>query len=346
MADQNLQGEIALADVTARVAQARQADVYFFAGNIERHFAAHFNQLVLKTGQCANAALFLTTLGGSGDAAYQMARCLQDKYSGGEVSVLVTTFCKSAGTLLTIGAKGLGMADCAELGPLDIQIMKPDTLGERTSGLTPSQSLSTLRVEAFGCFEKFFLEILESSGYAITTKTAALIAARMTAGLFQPVYAQIDPMRLGEFQRAVQIAMEYGKRLDEWAANLKDKALVRLINGYPSHEFVIDRREAQTLFARVDQLTADEIQLADLLADEATRAALAAGGRNADIRYLGGATTGPENGSGVRGTTPEARGGTPRTQSSATRNGRRNRSRIERDTSPPMGNAQNATIQE
>ncbi len=232
MADPAQELHDVVAALSAKIAETRESDVYFYAGPIERPYAKHFSACVLKNAKKPNALLLLTTFGGSGDAAYQMARCLQDKYNDGSVAVLVDSFCKSAGTLVALGAKRVIMADIAELGPLDVQITKPDTLGERTSGLTPSQSLSTLRAEAFLCFEKFFLQILASSGYAITTRTAALIAAKVTAGLYRPIYGQIDPMRLGEFQRAVQIAMEYGKRLDAWAGNLQERALARLINGY------------------------------------------------------------------------------------------------------------------
>lgn len=314
------------AEVIAKVAEHRDSDVYFFAGAIERPFARQFRECVLKNAKKSNALLLLTTVGGSGDAAYQMARCLQEKYRDGSVAVLVDTFCKSAGTLLTLGAKKVIMTDLAELGPLDVQITKPDTIGERTSGLTPSQSFITLRAEAFLCFEKFFLDILERSGYAITTRTAALIAANVTAGLYRPIYAQIDPMRLGEFQRAVQIAMEYGKRLDSWSRNLKNGSLTRLIAGYPSHEFVIDKREAETLFNNVEAPTLEEQLLSDLLTLEALRSA---GGNNADIRYLGPSPERPTNGSGTATTPRSTRTRTPRSRASAPRNGNGNRARTE-----------------
>ncbi len=309
--------------VATRIADARDADVYFYVGPIDGSGAARFRECVISNRKRPNALLILTTLGGSGDAAYQMARCLQDSYSGGNLAVFVATICKSAGTLLALGAKEMVMTDLAELGPLDVQITKPDTLGERTSGLTPSQSLSTLRVEAFQCFEKFFLDILESSGYAITTKTAARVAASVTSGLYRPVFAQIDPMTLGEFQRAVQIANEYGKRLDFWARNLKEKSLGRLINGYPSHEFVIDRQEAETLFKRVSLPTDDETELFALMAQEANRSI---GGKHAITRYFPPPVPGPKVGGGTSGTPPTARGGNGSAGTRSSRNGRRGQS--------------------
>lgn len=317
--------DLELATLSAKVADHRASDVYFLAGEIERRQAATFNQCVLDNAKRPNALILLTTFGGSGDAAYQMARCLQNKYKDGSVAVLVSSYCKSAGTLLALGASKIIMTDTAELGPLDVQIMKPDTLGERTSGLTPSQSLSTLRTEAFECFEKFFLDILASSGYAITTRTAALIAANVTAGLYRPVYAQIDPMRLGEFQRAVQIAWEYGRRLEAWSKNLKDRSLAKLITGYPSHEFVIDRQEAETLFNDVEVPLPDELNLTELLRGDSLRGA---GGGN-DIRYLGSGGERPKDGSGTPRTASrtESRAAKPRTSPAGNGSSDRARSR-------------------
>ena len=50
-------------------------------------------------------------------------------------------------------------------------------------------------------------------------------------------------MRVGEYDRAMRIASEYATRLGK--ANLKDGALRRLVEGYPAHGFVIDKKEAR-----------------------------------------------------------------------------------------------------
>lgn len=165
MADSDAEIAAELSVLAAEVAAAREADVYFYSGYIGRPRSDEFRRLVRKHHRRPKALLLLTTVGGSGDAAYQMARCLQKAYRDGSVSVLVSTYCKSAGTLLTLGAKEILMTDAAELGPLDVQIIKPDTLGERMSGLTPSQSLTTLRGEALDCFETFFFQAIELSGH-------------------------------------------------------------------------------------------------------------------------------------------------------------------------------------
>lgn len=249
------------------VATNLDADLILYVGDVlspanrELHALMHERRKRRK-----NVMLFLTTDGGSADVAYQIARCLQLCYKEGKFILYVNTFCKSAGTLIATGAHEVVMSDEAELGPLDVQVYKRDELGERISGLTPIQALTTLRREAFRSFEQYLIMIRVSSRFQITTMTAAQIAAKLTNGCFGPIYRQLDPMGLGEHQRAMTIANDYGERLDK--GNLKAHALEQLIAGYPSHQFVIDREEATTLFHAVREPDSLELLLANCLEDE------------------------------------------------------------------------------
>lgn len=94
---------------------------------------------------------------------------------------------------------------------------------------------------------------------------AAEMASKLTSNMFNPIYAQIDPVKLGETSRANAIGFEYGQRLNVTANNLKKDALVRLITSYPSHSFVIDRKEAADLFQRVRAPNEMETTLLDYL---------------------------------------------------------------------------------
>jgi hypothetical protein len=49
----------------------------------------------------------------------------------------------------------------------------------------------------------------------------------------------------------MNIAKEYGERLDAVTHNLKEGALERLLTEYPEHGFVIDGQEAKELFVNV-----------------------------------------------------------------------------------------------
>ena len=63
----------------------------------------------------------------------------------------------------------------------------------------------------------------------------------------------------------MRIAREYGERLK--SKLLKSGALDRLVQDYPSHGFVIDKEEALQYFTKVDDLTPDEMSLAEFLED-------------------------------------------------------------------------------
>ena len=217
--------------------------------------------------QRKNVLLILTTDGGDADVTYRIARCLQRRYR--RFIVYVREWCKSAGTLLVSGANEIIMPDDGELGPLDVQLVKRDEFGERESGLAPRQALETLRDESLKSFEDYFLKLRVRSGFSLSSALTSEIAKAMAVELFKPIYGQLDPMRLGEIERAVQVAKAYGERLGQIGRNFQtDSALDDLVSGYPSHTFVIDREEAKRLFRRVRKPTEDEVWLTEFLRDE------------------------------------------------------------------------------
>jgi hypothetical protein len=189
-----------------------------------------------------NAILILTTYGGSPHAAYRLTKFFQRYYE--KFILFLFGYCKSAGTLIAIGADEIVMSDFAELGPLDIQILKNDDLLGRSSGLDLQQSLKQLNIHVYEVFVNCFVETLAAGNGAITTKTAADIASTVAVGLLSPIAAQIDPLRIGEISRSVKIAEDYGKRLN----SNREKAIKALISQYSSHSFVIDYDEAKELF--------------------------------------------------------------------------------------------------
>jgi len=214
-----------------------------------------------------NVLFILVTEGGDADPAYRIARHLQDSYT--KFSFFVTGYCKSAGTLVAFGAHELVFGDAGELGPLDVQLSKEDELGETRSGLTVLSALSTLHRQAFAAFEYFLLETKRRSRNSITTKTATQVAVQLTCGLFSPIYQHVDPMHVGEAGRALQIAQKYGELLQLKSLNYDADTLHELVNRYPHHGFIIDRREAERLFSNVRLANATEGKLAELLSKPA-----------------------------------------------------------------------------
>ena len=242
----------------------QDADIAFYFGEISRDLADNIINACRTRKLRKNIVLLLTTHGGDPNAAYIIARCFQqaykthkksfDKENKGNFSVVIDGICRSAGTLLCLGADELIMSGNGELGPLDIQLLKEDEISERTSGLTPIQAVKFLEGEAERMFRRTFAS-LKFSGMNFSTKMAAQISTDITTGLFSPIFGQIDPLRVAEVDRSLRIAQEYGFRLNN--GNLKDDKLDSLISDYPSHGFVIDREETKELFNNVSHLTGE-----------------------------------------------------------------------------------------
>lgn len=239
------------------VAAKLDCDVLVFSGPMRGNNDDRVIDLCHERIRRPNVMLVLSTYGGDARVAYRIARRLQADYD--RLIVFVYGFCKSAGTLLALGANEVVLSNYAELGPLDVQVRKTDEVGEVSSGLTPMQALDTLSTQAFQLFEQQFSKL--RNDLEMTTKLAAEIASKMTVGLLGHVYGQIDPMRLGELSREIRVASEYGQRL-VGQDRKKKAALARLITGYPTHGFVIDRGEASALFDGVREPSVEEEALA------------------------------------------------------------------------------------
>lgn len=223
-------------------------DVFLYYGGISRDgYSLLSDALENRVDKKEKICLILVTYGGNPDAGYRIARALNYHYK--EVEILIPDACKSAGTLLCIGANKLIFGDRGELGPLDIQLSKPDEMFENMSGLDILQALNALEAQVIKSFRNYLVDI--RGGCRLKTKIAADIATKLTDGLIAPIAAKIDPVTLGEHQRAMQIAYDYGERLNNVSKSLRTNALGKLIGNYPSHGFVIDRKEAKELFNNV-----------------------------------------------------------------------------------------------
>lgn len=241
-----------------KLTDTTKSDLFLFSATINDKNADDFIMKVRnKKQRKENCSLILATFGGNPDAGFRIIRIIKKYYK--KLYLYIFGTCKSTGTLMALGADEIIMGDFGEFGPLDIQLTKDDELSN-TSGLSYLQSLISLNEQLFRSFEESFINLKQKSGYTITTKTAAEIASKLAVGLVAPISAQIDPIKLGEVQRAMKIAREYGKRLSE-----KNELIVKLIVGYPSHGFVIDYQEAKESFDNVRIPTDDEVTLEKLL---------------------------------------------------------------------------------
>ncbi len=227
---------------------SNKIDVITYAGTVN---TLGYERICQELGKkdSEKAILVLATPGGDPHAGFRIARALQCNY--GSFDALIPRYCKSAGTLIVIGASTIYMDDMAELGPLDIQVKKGDELIGRNSGLDIFQAVTYLQVQSMNAFRNYLVELTQDTG--LSTRIASDIASRLTSGLFEPIAAQIDPIKLAEMQRATEIAFHYGSRLNEKSENMLADGMRKLVTGYPSHGFVIDRKEARTIFSKVEK---------------------------------------------------------------------------------------------
>ncbi len=244
--------------IVEKLATEQDADFYIFSGEIERASVNTFIDHCNSGKTRKNVSLIICTFGGDGDAAYIIAKYLKNKYE--KFRLYVFGFCKSAGTLIALGADEIIMSHTGELGPLDVQILKDDVLSPRGSGLDIINAISSLRQFSFDYFETHLLELKKRSGYTISTRIASDIACKLAIGLISPIMSQIDPVKIGEIQRSLMIAYEYGIRL-----NKSEEIVNSLTYDYPSHTFVIDYEEAKKLLLNVRLADSEEVELESFL---------------------------------------------------------------------------------
>ena len=246
------------------VSEESKADVWFYSGPIERGRLRLLDERCRSHSKQKKVFFILSTYGGDPHVAYRIGRCLQNHYES--VAICVNGPCVSAGTLLALAAHEIVMTDAGTLGPLDIQLAKEDELFESTSGLTARQALSTLTSHASLTFDEFLLALKVKSGGRITLRTAMESAVQLTARMYAPLFGQLDPLRLGDDQRSLSMVSEYGERLAGRSQNLRPGTLAKLVNGYSSHQFEIDRKEAEErLFLRVREASTSEEKLLSAL---------------------------------------------------------------------------------
>lgn len=253
--------------IMRRIVETWDCDILLFNAPIERPRDRRMINALANRNCRPNLFMILVTRGGDPDAAYRIARSIQNHYE--RFTLCVSGICKSAGTLVALGAHELAFSEHGELGPLDIQMAKKDDLWGQESGLTVMTALSALHENAQDAFDHFLLSLITKSGGRITVRTASEVAAKLTEALYCRISGQIDPIHMGEVNRSMAIAKEYGERLMGKSENFDEDSLQELISSYPSHGFVIDREEASTKFKVVRACTNDEMALLDDLGNYA-----------------------------------------------------------------------------
>jgi hypothetical protein len=251
-------------DKAKKAASKIDADVYFYNGSIESPRCLQSMETVYAHRGRPKARLFLVTNGGSPDAGYKITRYFQQKYD--HFTVVISGRCKSAGTLIAVGANELAFTPYGELGPLDIQMTKVDKFDQLQSGLTIQDSLNTLEDRALNKFFEIVKDYIQSNNGLLSFPAAAKAASDFVTQLYAPVFSRIDPEEVGARARSMRIAADYGRRLAVKGQNLKTAQTLRALSEtYSSHSFVIDRQEAENLFQHVREADKNERAIVEAL---------------------------------------------------------------------------------
>jgi|SRR5580693_8304732 hypothetical protein len=182
--------------------------------------------------------------GGQANIAYRMARFFRAHCK--HLNFIVPMSAKSAATLLCLAGQRIYLGELAELGPLDVQLTDEFERGKRPfSPLDEFKSMEFLR--EYGTeFLDYFTFVLTDRGLSVKQALHESIPA--VASMTAPLFAHIDPSKVGSYRRNLAEGEEYARRLLSQTGNPYTEELVqRLVWKYPVHDFVIDYAEAKDM---------------------------------------------------------------------------------------------------
>ena len=211
----------------------------------------HLFQLRTELGdrQFEEIDLVIHAGGGNINVAYQMVELI--RLHTERLFACVPLYAKSAATLLCLGADEIFLDKMAQLGPLDTQVYedKKGGKGDFTSALNPFKALEQAHSFSLDALDNSVRMLARSSG--LDLDECIRHAINFVVGTTGPLFARLDPEKLGEYSRALAVGSEYGNRLlrrfTDWDNQKRSFVVDKLVHGYPSHDYVIDYHELEEL---------------------------------------------------------------------------------------------------
>lgn len=187
--------------------------------------------------------------GGDINTAYQMVELI--RLHAQRLFACVPFYAKSAATLLCLGADEIFLDKLAELGPLDTQVYeeKKGGKGDFVSALNPFKTLEQLQAHSLEALDRCVRMLVARS--SLDVDECIRHAIRFSVGTTSPLFAKLNPEKLGEYSRALAVGSEYGARLlrrfSAWDGDKRSRVVEKLVHGYPSHDYIIDYHELDEL---------------------------------------------------------------------------------------------------
>ncbi len=185
--------------------------------------------------------------GGIADDAYRLIKNFHSHFE--TINVIVPFWAKSAATLFSIGATRIVMDEFGEFGPLDAQLVKPkdDNPGyDPESALNDESAVELIERRYQYLYESMHTQIYQNEDIVIEKTELSRQLLENLSKFYTPMLSQINPYKLGEKKRILDIGRQYALRILTQFGKLRDRQLVQrfvdfLINGCPDHGFVIDK---------------------------------------------------------------------------------------------------------
>jgi len=190
--------------------------------------------------------VFINSPGGLADDAYRIIRTFRNNFE--TVNIIVPLWAKSAATLLCLGGSKIIMDEYGEFGLLDAQLAKvrddsPEI--ERESALNDEHSLRRIETRFKEMFETIFIRLYEHKKINIPKAELSQQLFRNLSKFYEPLLKQIDPYKLGDKRRKLDIGGHYAGRILIQFGAANDPVEIRklvdfLVDGCPDHGYVID----------------------------------------------------------------------------------------------------------
>ena len=246
--------------LTLKQLRAEVPQLVFFAGIFPnavvllRKEIRHFKK---NNPEVKEVDFILHSPGGLADDAYRIIRTLRSNFE--TVNIIIPFWAKSAATLLSLGGTKIIVDEFGEFGPIDAQIAKAREDGpnyNRESALNDEHSVSILENRFKMMYEQMFIRRYEHDQINIPKTELSEQLLTNLSKFFRPLLSQIDPYKLGEKKRTLDIGAQYAKRILLQFGSPKTEDSARelvdyLIHECPDHGYVIDRAVMENFVSNI-----------------------------------------------------------------------------------------------
>lgn len=188
----------------------------------------------------------LNSPGGRPDDAYRIIKVLRNHFN--EVNIIIPFWAKSAATLLALGGSNIIMNELGEMGPLDVQLLKekddsPEFDWE--SALNDEASLKRIEQRAQESYLRLYEATYISDQVRIHKSEISKQIFEFISGFYKPLLEQINPYKIGEKRRKLDIGAQYANKIliqyaPKMEPRLRKDLVDYLIYECPDHSYIID----------------------------------------------------------------------------------------------------------